>query len=225
MLFLCLLICGQLAADAEPKEQTATDYCHTAYLARLELILDVETELALLPKKNDWDKLSDEAKAKLEKPLKERLEKIRRNKAMDLNVKFPGDVEMFEVFTFPDVPQGRPVKNALNRDWTIERVIDKNTVVAHGVQVMPAAVDGIPGAVQFQDVSIVIVGQAGKVGSKIRLRGQWHRVDDVKYDDKDYVAVTRWPHEEAARKLWPEYLKEREKQFDEGSKGKAADAK
>jgi hypothetical protein len=218
-----LLVLTQVQEDGKPadevKDVTAADYCRTAYDERLFKVLEVQSELSLLQKKSDWDKLSTEAKAKIEKPFRDRIAKIRANRAFDPNVKFPTDAEQFEVFSLP-VPPERGAKVL-----SIQQVIDKTTVVAGllrpavGNPERPETI--IPGA--YTSMQLVVSGLkpsevVDKAGTTIRISGLWQRIEDLKLDGKEYVQVMRWPHEQVARKMWPKYIEERDKQFDNPEK-------
>lgn len=204
LLFWSAAAVGQ-EPDGTPKIPTAEEYCEAAYAVRLEPMRAVGMTLLELPDTPAWMKMSRRQRERLRTPLVDKLEELRANRQMDRNFQWPLDTEVGDVFTL----EGTAKNLLVNDDWKIERIIDDHSVLAY---TQKRGVDGIRRGVP---VRIVIEGlQPTEFGDKpkaaLQLSGMWYRRDNLKLGYTPYVRIARWPHEEAVKKRWPEFLKQKE---------------
>lgn len=230
--YLCLaVLCGQ-EPEAKPAEPTTpTVFCALAYERRLATIAAIQAQLDELPKKNDYTKLSAEAKKKLEKPFKDQISAVRQNREVDWNVRLPDGAQMGEVFKFP---RTNP-KFAVNDQYGLQHVIDKKNIIAvraEEAEVSQKVGTRIKKVKVPKETFLVIQGLKAtefteKFRYPIKLSGLWVRIEDLKHDDKTHMRVARWPHENDVKAMWPQFLKDREEEATAESieKRKAADKK
>lgn len=207
--FFLLLLWSAAAVGQEPDEtpkiRTAEEYCEAAYAVRLEPIRAVGMTLLELPDRGAWIKMSKRQRENLRRPLGDKLEGLRANRQMDRNFQWPLDTEVGDVFTL----EGSARNLLVNDDWKVERIIDDHSVLAY------AQKRGVDGIRRGSPVRIVIEGLTptelgNKPKAELHLSGMWYRRDNLKLEYTPYVRIARWPHEEAVKKLWPEFLKQKE---------------
>lgn len=207
---LALLWCILLQADpnAIPGVMTAKEYCDFAYRAQVAEIEHMELELADLPKQNSWDTLSPAAKAKLEKPLRDKIKFYKTSKSMPLVIERDlNNVGFGTVFQFAVTR----VKDQDNGDWRVNSQLDKSMCFADFSPERRIYEWSGPETIVISGLKPSDIKQSKTGQPELRLKGLWVCCNKITIRGIKYHHIMRWPHEAEARKMWPEFLADKEK--------------
>lgn len=202
-LLCCLaLLQDKPAEQMPPKDEQIELVLAAAYSNRQERIAAAEANLAKLKVDNDWDKLSEKARAKLEKPILDQIKAAKLDKRPYWTQQHPLASKVNDVFQF-ETKTGEP---GVNKEWDGEKTVDTGSVIGFGPQINRKS--EVP-------CRIIISGlKASEYDSKrrsvLKLSGLWKRTDDFQLNGVKYTHIERWESDAEARKLWPKYLADKE---------------
>lgn len=225
---VCLLVLSQPVSPVEKEDKvlTAEEFVDLAWRKRESRIKAIEDQIEQLPKKYDWEKLTADAKSKIEKPFRDQIATAKRSVDLDLNFKYPEMAANNEVFK---LPRSNP-RLAISDQYQVGKVVDGSSVcaVAKIVQVKVAKTGSISSRSTQTDIKLAVFEDlketefVEKPGAQLRLGGMWRRIGDTTVDGTKYPRATRWPHEDEVKKLWSKRLKEAEKGERDATRDKAA---
>ena len=210
---------------------TAQEFIEAAYVRRVQAINDAHARLSSALDKTDTSKLSKEAIAKIEKPLKDTITRLKARRDIDWNYDYPLTAELGEVFKLPRTHRTLAINDQFKVYYAIDKqsaavIMDEPSYRRNLSEYYSRLINTVQDYKEkrrlneecheklkapIEDTIVIINGmKQGEFkdtkNSPINLSGLWRRIDDTMIDGKMRVTIERYPHEDAIRSGWPKFL-------------------